>query len=132
MENGYIGLFDTRFEGQPEAPEQTGVPEQTAEPEVRPGAGPGVSAEDKLALPDFPDAFQMFVLAHRPQDMDGNWSARVGFFYSFEELKAYRSWVRGNLQLQSGAEEPEDNLPPEPEEERLTETGPQPESQPQS
>lgn len=132
MENGYIGLFETRFEGQPEAPEQTGVPEQTAEPEVRPGAGPGVSAEDKLALPAFPDAFQMFVLAHRPQDMDGNWSARVGFFYSFEELKAYRSWVRGNLQLQSGAEEPEDNLPPDPEEERLTETGPQPESQPQS
>lgn len=144
MENGYIGLFETRFNGQPEDPEQPGAseqsgaptqpgaPEQTAEPDIRPGKGPGASAEDKLVLPDFPDAFQMFTLAHRPQNMDGSWSARVGFFYSFEELTAYRSWVRGNLQLQSGVEDTEDILPPDTEEERLTETGLQPESQPQS
>ena len=144
MENGYIGLFETRFNGQPEDPEQPGAseqsgaptqpgaPEQTAEPDIRPGKGPGASAEDNLVLPDFPDAFQMFTLAHRPQNMDGSWSARVGFFYSFEELTAYRSWVRGNLQLQSGVEDTEDILPPDTEEERLTETGPQPESQPQS
>lgn len=138
MEGDYIGKFEARFSGQPEEPEQppaaagtdqpeqpaaasqpeqpaaAGQPEQPvaenqpAEPEVHPGAGPGETAEENLTPLEFADAFQMFVLAHKPEHMTGNWSERVGFFYGFEELTAYRGRVRSRLKLHSGAEEMEE------------------------
>lgn len=90
---------------------------------ARAGAVSEAWAEDGLTPPDFETAFQFFVLSHKPDNMTGDWSGRIGFFYGFEELSAYRKWVRGNLQLHTGAaEEGEGKTPP----------GIWPESQPQS
>lgn len=110
MQEGYIGKFDTRFNEAAEQPEQPGQPEpqQTEMAEVHPGVGPGDMTEDDLVPPDFPEAFQIFVLSHEPEKMTGNWSGRIGFFYGFEELTTYRSWARSNLQLQSRAQTAEE------------------------
>lgn len=124
MQGQYIEAFETRFNGAPDQPGQEDQPEgtepqagtdqpegtdqQAPEPfekaEVRPGVGPGDSTEEDLIPPDFAEAFQLFVLAQKPESMTGNWSGRVGFFYGYEELTAYRSLVRKNLQLQAGVE----------------------------
>ncbi len=141
MQGGYIGKFDVRFGGQAEEPEQPlqsgtdgrpeaakspetqaqqpgaeeqpDVPTGTKDPNIRPGVAPGDAPEEQLPPLEFADAFALFVLAHKPEQMTGSFSERIGFFYEFEELTAYRSMVRGNLQLHSGVEETDEILPPE-------------------
>lgn len=86
---------------------------------------PGDVTEDDLTPPDFETAFEYFVLCQKPVNREGSWSGRVGFFYKFEELTAYRNRVRKNLQLHTGISEDDGMAQPSAAE-------PKPETQPQS
>lgn len=67
--------------------------------DVQPGVSPGEAMKD---LPDFAESFMWFVLAdHSQSSLSGSWGARISFFYNYEELVSYRTWVRNNLQLKS-------------------------------
>ena len=71
---------------------------------VRVAAVPKVTksfATREAAPPDFKTAFQMYVLAERSEKAPESWSSRIDFFRQFEELEAYRSRVRTNLNMPS-------------------------------
>lgn len=52
-------------------------------------------------LPDFKESFMWFVLTDQPEEADGEWGARIRFFYQYEELAAYRKLIRNNLKIES-------------------------------
>ncbi|NBH71139.1 Zn-dependent exopeptidase M28 [Clostridiaceae bacterium] len=60
------------------------------------GAKPG---ESKKTLPDLKESFMWFVLTGHPGEADGEWGARIRFFYQYEELAAYRTQIRNNLKI---------------------------------
>ena len=67
-------------------------------PDAAPGSG---ITRTQNALPEFADAFAMYVLAEMPQDSPGNYQECVRYFDQFEELNTYRSTVRTALGLQT-------------------------------
>lgn len=95
----YGAAFAARF---PEAEEEP-IPEAKKQPQApvtRVGVAPGEAGEE-AAPPDFKTAFQMYVLAERSEKAPESWSSRIDFFRQFEELEAYRSRVRTNLNMPS-------------------------------
>ncbi|MCI8659519.1 MAG: M28 family peptidase [Lachnospiraceae bacterium] len=50
-------------------------------------------------LPDFKESFMWFVLTDQTEEADGEWGARIRFFYQYEELAAYRTLIRNNLKI---------------------------------
>lgn len=60
------------------------------------GVKPGDGFEQ---LPDLPESFLWFVLTDQPEEADGEWGARIRFFYQYEELTAYRTQIRNNLKI---------------------------------
>ncbi len=72
-------------------------PEGEDSPErVMLGVKPGDSLEP---LPDLKESFLWFVLTGHPEEADGEWGARIRFFYQYEELAAYRTQIRNNLKI---------------------------------
>ena len=67
-----------------------------------PGAAPGSGiTREQNTLPEFADAFAMYILAEMPQDSPGSYQECVRYFDQFEELNTYRSAVRTALGLQT-------------------------------
>ena len=75
------------------------IQERPAEiPDAAPGSG---ITRAQNALPEFADAFAMYILAEMPQDSPGSYQECVRYFDQFEELNTYRSTVRTALGLQT-------------------------------
>ena len=72
-------------------PDREDLPER-----VMLGVKPGDGFEQ---LPDLPESFLWFVLTDQPEEADGEWGARIRFFYQYEELAAYRTQIRNNLKI---------------------------------
>lgn len=84
----------------PDTEEET-IPEAKRQPQApvtRVGVAPGEAGRE-AAPPDFKTAFQMYVLAEQSEKAPESWSSRIEFFRQFEELEAYRSRVRTNLNM---------------------------------
>ncbi len=95
----YLAAFSAAFSG---SGQETGQDNLSA-PEgadlihqAQPGVRPGTYLEPP---PDFAHSFLWFVLTGRPGSGDGEWGRRIGFFYQFEELAAYRAQIRNNLNM---------------------------------
>ena len=86
---GHTGPYGTAFAE--EFPEEDGSVEQ-----VLTGLKPGDIPEP---LPDFKESFMWFVLTDQTEEADGEWGARIQFFYQYEELAAYRTLIRNNLKI---------------------------------
>lgn len=82
---------------------ETGYAElvQKDQPQEQPDAAPGENNQERSRVPEFEDAFALYVLADRPMDSPGIWQECVRYFYQFEELNTYRSTVRSYLGLQT-------------------------------
>lgn len=74
---------------------------QKGQPQEQPDAAPGETSEEQSPVPEFEDAFALYVLTDRPMDGPGIWQECVRYFYQFEELNTYRSTVRTYLGLQT-------------------------------
>lgn len=66
-----------------------------------PDTAPGETPKLSVSLPEFEDAFALYVLAEKPFDNPGAYQECVRYFYQFEELNTYRSAVRTYLGLQT-------------------------------
>ena len=72
---------------------------------VRPDVTPGTDVQTEeaqiLQLPDFEDAFALYILTGKPQESPGRYQECIRYFYQFGELNTYRSVVRNALGLQT-------------------------------
>ncbi len=97
----YRAAFDNAFpeSGQGDTAADLSAPEGADlvhQPQL--GVKPGDYIEPP---PDFAASFLWFVLTDRPEEADGEWGVRIGFFYQFDELAAYRMQIRNNLKLEN-------------------------------
>lgn len=67
----------------------------------QPEMAQGDTNKGQCLVPEFEDAFALYVLTDRPMDNPGIWQECVRYFYQFEELNTYRSTVRSYLGLQT-------------------------------
>ena len=85
--------------------EYENLKEKNMEEPARPDAAPGADAQTEeaeiLQLPEFEDAFALYVLTGKPQESPGRYQECIRYFYQFGELNTYRSAVRNALGLQT-------------------------------
>ncbi|MCD8370814.1 MAG: M28 family peptidase [Clostridiales bacterium] len=79
------------------APADWSIPEWKSQSDIR--TLPEDEEAQTIEAPDFTDSFRMFVLAANRESGMAEWDSRIGFFYEFDELTAYRSQVRKGLGL---------------------------------
>ncbi len=75
--------------------------EEPARPDAAPGADTQTGEAEILQLPEFEDAFALYVLTGKPQESPGRYQECIRYFYQFVELNTYRSAVRNALGLQT-------------------------------
>lgn len=74
--------------------------EEPAKPDAAPGADTEGNMADMVQLPEFEDAFALYVLTGKLLENPGRYQECIRYFYQFGELNAYRSAVRNALGLQ--------------------------------
>ena len=75
--------------------------EEPARPDAAPGADTQAGGAEAMQLPEFEDAFALYVLTGKPQESPGRYQECIRYFYQFGELNTYRSAVRNALGLQT-------------------------------